>query len=278
MEIPFTDDEFRLFSDWLAQEYGLRFGPEKRDILRARLEPTRAELNLDTFERLLFQVRYHPDRKEDRTRLVARLTNNESYFFRETNQLDVLRDEVLGEVARAARAEGREVRLMSAGSASGEEPYTLALIARDVLGPAASFAVTGVDVDRDALDRARDAIYRPHAFRSIDDAFRDRHFEPLGDGRWQLDPRLRSAAQFQQGNLVAPDWPDTVPAQDIVFCRNVLIYFDDPALRRAVDNLYRVVRPGGYLFLGHAESLSRVPTRFVPERRPGAVFYKRPEE
>lgn len=278
MPTPFTDDEYRLFSDWLAREYGLRFGPEKREILRARLDPRRAALNLDTFERLLFRVRYHPDGAAERERLVATLTNNESYFFRETRQLDLLRDGLLREVGREARREGRTLRILSAGCASGEEPYTLAIIARDELGPAADIRITGVDLDPDALDRAREAVYRPHALRSIDDAVRDRHFEATDEGRWRLRQRFRMTAQFQQGNLVAPDWADSIPAQDIVLCRNVLIYFDQDAMRRAVDNLYRVVRPGGYLFLGHAESLSRVPTRFVPERRPGAVFYKRPKE
>lgn len=278
MATPLTDDEFRLFSDWLAQEYGLRYGPEKREILRARLEPRRTALDLDSFERLLFRVRYHPDREEERHRLLAHLTNNESYFFREPNQLDVLRTEILDRVAREIRDQDRPMRLLSAGAAAGEEPYTLALIAREVLGPSAAFVVTGVDLDREALGRAREAVYRPHAFRAIDPALRDRHFEPLDQDRWRLRPRLRATARFQQGNLVDPGWPDSVPPQDVVFCRNVLIYFDEPALRRAVDNLYRVVRPGGYLFLGHAESLSRVPTRFVPERRPGAVFYRRPDE
>lgn len=277
MSTPLTDDEFRLFSDWLAEEYGLRFGPEKREILRARLEPRRTALNLDTFERLLFRVRFHPDREAERERLIAGLTNNESYFFREPKQLDVLREEVLGEVAREARREGRPLRLMSVGSASGQEPYTLAIIARETLGTRVDVSVTGVDVDLEAVDRAREAVYRRHAFRTLEDQERDRYFEPVEGELWRLRPSFR-AARFQQGNLVAPDWPESVDEHDVVFCRNVLIYFDDDALLRAVENLYRVVRPGGYLFLGHAESLSRVPTRFIPERRPGAIFYKRPKE
>lgn len=278
MSVPMTDDEFLLFSDWLAREYGLHFGPEKREILRARLDPRRAALNLDSFERLLFRVRYHSDRDIERDRLVASLTNNESYFFRETNQLDVIRDEILPAVAREVRPLSRPLRLMSVGCAAGEEPYTLAIIAREVLGGAAQVRIRGVDLDPDALGRARSATYRPHAFRTMDDATRDRYFEPLERDRWRLRSPFRTTAQFQQGNLVAPEWPDSVPAQDIVLCRNVLIYFDDVALKRAVEHLYRVVRPGGYLFLGHAESLSRIPTRFVPQRRPGAVFYQRPKE
>jgi chemotaxis protein methyltransferase CheR len=275
MAVPLTDDEYRLFNDWLKSEYGLHFGPEKREILRARLEPRRAALNMGSFEELLFRVRYHPRREDERAALISHLTNNESYFFRETGQLEVLRREILP--ALAASAGGRPIRILSAGCAAGEEAYTLAIQAREVLGPEADAIITGVDVDRAALERAREAVYRRHAFRGLDPAARDRHFSQDEGERWRLRPEIRAAARFQQGNLVDPEWSDTLPSQDVVFCRNVLIYFDADASRRAVDNLYRVVRPGGYLFLGHAESLSRIPNRFVPERRPGAVFHRRPK-
>lgn len=272
-----TDDEFRLFSEWLAGEYGLRFGPEKREILRARLEPRRAALNLPSFERLLFHVRYHPDRDRQRSQLLSQLTNNESYFFRERNQLDLLRSEVLPSLKKEVGAGARRpVRILSAGSARGEEAYTLAIIAIEAL-PDMSPVVTGVDLDIDALAAAREAVYREHAFRGVEPAVRKRYFHQDGAG-WRLADSIRAAARFQQGNIVDPRWGESVPPQDLVFCRNVLIYFDPPGIQRAVENLYDVIRPGGYLFLGHAESLSRVPTRFVPVRRTGTVFYQRPKE
>jgi chemotaxis protein methyltransferase CheR len=279
MSVPFTDDEYQLFSEWLASEVGLRFGPERREILRARLEPLRAELDLPSFERLLFHVRYHPARAEAVDRMLSVLTNNESYFFRESAQLDLLREAVLPEATRDARAAGRtRVRLLSAGSASGEEAYTLAIIARaELAGSGITPEVTGVDLDPVALDRAREALYTGHAFRGVADRVRDRYFRREAGG-WRLDGAIRATARFQQGNLVDPAWSNGTAPQDIVFCRNVMIYFDDAAMRRALDHLYRVVRPGGWLFLGHAESLSRVPTRFVAVRRPGAVYYRRPEE
>lgn len=275
MAAPLTDDEFRLFNEWLGREYGLRFGPEKREILRARLEPRRVALGLETFDELLFRVRYHPDRHAERAALIPHLTNNESYFFREKGQLDVLREEVLPSVAAESR--GRPIRLLSAGSASGEEPYTLAILARETLGRGARVEVTGMDVDIEALERAREGLYRSHAFRGLEEGVRRRYFRPEGE-RWRLAKEIRSAARFKHGNLVDPAWSSDLAPQDIVFCRNVLIYFDEEAMRRAVDNLYRAIRPGGYLFLGHAESLSRIPSRFAPERRPGAVFHRRPEE
>jgi chemotaxis protein methyltransferase CheR len=279
MSPPLTDDEYQLFSEWLASEVGLRFGPDRREILRARLDPLRTALDLPSFERLLFHLRYHPARAPALERLLSDLTNNESYFFRETVQLDLLRDEVLPIAAREARAAGRRhVRLLSAGSAAGEEPYTLAIIARAVLaGSGIEPQVTGVDLDTAALARAREGLYTPHALRGVDDGLRDRYFRAEGRA-WRLDPGIRATARFEQGNLVDAAWRDDTPVQDVVFCRNVMIYFDEGAIRRAVDNLYRVVRPGGWLFLGHAESLRRIPTHFVAERRPGAVFYRRPQE
>lgn len=280
MPPPLTDDEYRLFAEWLAREYGLRFGPEKREILRARLELRRAALGLPSFEQLLFRVRYHPSAREERLALVSHLTNNESYFFRERSQLDVLRSEILPFLARAARAEGRsEIRILSAGSAAGEEAYTLASVSMDALrATGVAPVVTGLDLDTAALERARAGVYRVHALRGVQPELRDRLFTAVDDGTWRLAAPLRAAARFQQGNLVDPGFSAALPRQDVVFCRNVLIYFDEPAIRRAVENLYAVLRPGGYLFLGHSETLSRVPTRFVPERRPGAVFYSRPKE
>jgi chemotaxis protein methyltransferase CheR len=277
MTVPLTDEEFLLLAEWLSREAGLRFGPERREILRARLEPLRAELDLPTFERLLFHVRFHPARSDARHRLFSYLTNNESYFFRESAQLDLLRDEVLPEVARGARRATHPIRLLSAGSAQGEEAYTLAIVASQALGSPVGAVVTGVDLDAAALERARQGLYRDHAFRGVDDAVRRRYFQ-REDGAWRIDPEIGAAARFRHGNLVDPAWLDGLDPQDVVFCRNVLIYFDEAGARRAVDLLYRAMRPGGYLFLGHAETLSRIPTPFLAQRRPGAVFYRRPGE
>lgn len=278
---PLSDAEYRWFSDWLVEEYGLRFGPEKRDILRSRLEPRRAELGFETFEQLYFHLKYHPERERERQRLIPYLTNNESYFFRETPQLDVLRDHVLPELrARGAGdSAGGEVRLLSAGCASGEEPYTLAMIAADshLFPPPWKVRVTGIDLDPEALDRARAAVYTANAFRRLDDSTRARHFSPDGSDRWRLDEEIRERVRFEPANLADGEWVRRLPAQDVIFCRNVLIYFSDEATSTAVEGLYDALRPGGYLFLGHAETLRRIPTRFVAIRRPGAVFYQKPE-
>jgi chemotaxis protein methyltransferase CheR len=278
MRPALSEREYRLLSEWLSERSGIRFGPEKRDILRSRLEPRRAELGLETFEEMYLHLKFHPDREKEWERLVPHLTNNESYFFRETGQLDVLRDEVLAKVRAAAEARGRrEIRILSAGCAAGEEPYTLAMVVKQSgLFPAPwRVRITGADLDTAVLERARRARYTQNAFRRTDDSIRRRYFKQDGDA-WTLSPEITSMVEFRQANLVSGRWAKSLPPQDIVFCRNVLIYFDDESMRGAIENLYGAMAPGGYLFLGHAESLSRIPTRLRTERRPGAIFYQHP--
>jgi chemotaxis protein methyltransferase CheR len=280
MPLQLTEREHRLFSEWLGEEFGLHFGPEKRDILRSRLEPRRAELGLETFEQLYFHLKFHPSRSEEWDRLIPHLTNNESYFYRERGQLDVLESEVFAAVRERLAAAGRsEIRILSAACASGEEPYSLAMLAHDSgLFPAPwKVRVTGVDLDPQALERARAGCYTENAFRRVDPNIRERHFTVDEKGRWVISDLIRSMVDFRRANLVDERWAEPFPRQDIVFCRNVLIYFGEDSMRRAVEGLYRALLPGGYLFLGHAETLSRVPTRLEAQRRPGAIFYRRPE-
>lgn len=272
-----TDEEYRLFSEWLAESYGLRYGPEKRDILRARLEPRRAALGHATFEELYFHIKFHPHRREELEHMLPRLTNNESYFLRERRQLDLLIEEVLPR-RLSARAGAGEVRLLSAGCGRGEEPYSLAMVLRDAgLVPSARLRISGMDLDPVALRAAEEGVFTAHSFRGVPEEVRARHFATLDEGKWRIRPALRRTVEFRRGNLVSDEWRRSLAPQDVIFCRNVLIYFDDEAVARALEQLHGALAPGGVLFLGHSESLARHPHGFRVERRPGAVFYQRPE-
>jgi chemotaxis protein methyltransferase CheR len=276
--VPLSDEEYRLFSEWLSSEYGLWFGPERREILRSRLEPRRAELGFETFHQLFFFLKFHPEREAERQRLIPHLTNNESYFFRERGQLETFRDVALPLLRDRLAAEGRsELRILSAGCSAGQEPYTLAMLLREATAAVGLLTprITGVDLDPRVLDQARAGRFTSHSFRGVDASVRDRYFRQTADNEWEILPAIRDTVGFQAANLSDPGWASSVPPQDVIFCRNVLIYFDAQGLRRAAQGLHGALADGGYLFLGHAESLSRVPTPFAPERRPGAVFYRK---
>ncbi len=268
-----------MWAEWLAEELGHRWGPERREILRTRLEPRRAALGLESFDALLFHLRFHPEREAERARLVPHLTNNESYFCRERGPLDVIRDEVLPALAGELGTAG-PARLLSAACAAGEEAYTLSILALEAgrfTAPGA-LRITGVDVDPAALERAGAGVYGEHAFRGTEPAWRDRFFRATAPDAWEVRPEVRAPVRFRESNLVQDGWWRTLPPQHLVLCRNVMIYFDDEAVQRAARGLWEVLAPGGYLFLGHAESLRHVPIPFELHRRPGALFYRRPRE
>jgi chemotaxis protein methyltransferase CheR len=279
MAVPLLDEEFRMWAEWLAEELGHRWGPERREILRTRLEPRRAALGAESFDALLFHLRFHPEREAERARLVPHLTNNESYFCRERGTLDVIRDEVLPELA-ARLGPGGEARLLSAACAAGEEAYTLSILAREagLFTAPGALRVTGMDVDPAALVRAEAAVYTEHAFRGTDAEWRARFFHPAGEDAWTPRPEVRAPVRFRGGNLVRDGWWSALPPQHLVLCRNVMIYFDEASVLRAARGLWAALAPGGYLFLGHAESLRHVPIPFELHRRPGALFYRRPAE
>lgn len=266
-----------MWAEWLAEEFGFRWAPERREILRTRLEPRRAALGVDTFEQLLFHLRFNPEREAERERLIPHLTNNESYFCRERGTLDVIRSEVLPALAQAVGRMGT-LRILSAACSTGEEAYTLAILAREsgLFGPQ-GVRVTGVDLDGDALARAAAGVYGEHSFRGTDDDWRRRFFVPKGGATWEVRPEVRALVAFSGTNLVRRGWWENLPPQHLILCRNVMIYFDQGGIRRVAEGLYQALGPGGYLFLGHAESLRHVPVPFRLERRPGALFYRRPE-
>jgi chemotaxis protein methyltransferase CheR len=278
MAVAFTDEEFRLWAEWLAEEFGHRWGPERRGILRTRLEPRRAALGLDSFDALLFHLRFHPEREAERERLLPHLTNNESYFCRERGSLDVIAGEVLPELAK--RLGGAQAQVMSAACATGEEAYTLSILARErgLFTAPGSLRVTGVDVDPQALERARAGVYGEHAFRGTELPWRERFFTPVDERTWEVRPAVREPVRFRAGNLVQDGWWRGLAPQHLVLCRNVMIYFDEASVLRAARGLWEVLAPGGYLFLGHAESLRHVPVPFELHRRPGSLFYRRPLE
>lgn len=278
MAVPLLDDEFRLWTEWLREELGHRWGPERREILRTRLEPRRAALGLDSFDALLFHLRFHPEREAERALLVPHLTNNESYFCREQGSLEVIRDEVFPALRRQLGA-GGQARLLSAACSTGEEAYTLSILAAEagMFTAPGALRVTGVDVDPAALGRAEAGVYGEHAFRGTGAAWRERFFDRRGDEQWSVKPAVREPVRFRPANLVQNDWWRGLPPQHLILCRNVMIYFDADAVLRAARGLWEALAPGGYLFLGHAESLRQVPVPFELERRPGALFYRRPE-
>lgn len=192
---------------------------------------------------------------EDLALLADRLTVNETFFFRNAEHFTALRALVLPELLRAAREERRPVRVLSAGCASGEEAYSVAIALEGVGALSHEIAVTAVDLSPGIIERARRARFSAWSLRATPDEVRSRYFSRDGQD-WVLTPRIAERVQFELGNLIDPRatfWSKA--PYDLVMCRNVLMYFSAEAMNGTLTRLEQALRTGGFLFLGHAESL-----------------------
>ncbi len=274
-----SEEEFRLLREFIHERFGLFFEENQRGSLRARLAGRLQSLGLISFEDYYRYLRFGPERAQEEARMISHLTNNETYFFRESAQLQVFGDVVLRNVKeRKARVENRTLRVLSVGCSTGEEALTLAMIVYD----SGQFfwgwdvKIFGLDVDPEALGKAARGVYHQNSFRAMTTVVTERHFVKVAAGMQAKDV-LRRMVSLRQGNLLEPASFEGLAPVDVIFCRNVLIYFSDATTLRAVRLFHDSLEPGGYLFLGHAESLSRITDSFTPIRFQGAMVYQKPE-
>ena len=280
-DVELSEEEFRLLRDFIHERFGLYFEAGQRASLRSRLVGRLASLDLMSFEDYYHYLRFGPQRVEELERMVSHLTNNETYFYRESPQLQVFADHVLRsvkekKVSGSGGDQQRKLRILSAGCSTGEEAHTLAMIVYD----SGQFfwnwevQVVGVDVDHQALEKARRGLYFHNSFRSLSPALLERHFVREGPGA-RIKEAIRRMVTLRHGNLVEPSSFAGLAPVDVIFCRNVLIYFSDATILKVVRIFHDLLAPGGHLFLGHAESLSRITDLFTPVRFQGAMVYQK---
>ena len=272
-----SEEEFRLLRDFIHEQFGLYYDDGQRSSLRARLAGRLSLLGLLSFEDYYRYLRFAPGRAEELQRMVSHLTNNETYFFREMPQLQVLADTVLRRLKEGKAETGeRTLRILSAGCSTGEEALTLAMIVYE----SAQFfwnwdvKVFGMDVDPEALEKARRGTYHQNSLRGVGPEKLERHF--LRDGKEvKVKDSIRRLVTFRPGNLLEAESYEGLYPLDVIFCRNVLIYFSDASIRRVAGIFHEALGPAGYLFLGHAESLARITDTFTPIRFQGAMLYQK---
>jgi len=263
------------FRDIVALHLGLQFDDTKlrflAEVLQRRLGDSADGADY------LGRLEASPQRNE-LAALALELTVPETYFFRNIEQFHALREAVLPECMRALSA-SRPLRILSAGCASGEEPYTIAMLVREALGErAAQVVIRGIDVNRAMLDKAARARFGDWALRETPPDMRGKWFHRSG-GESVLDDTIRKAVQFAQRNLVdegAEFW--VAETYDIVFCRNVLMYLTQEKAAAVLARITHALAPGGYLFLGHAETLRGLSQDFHLHHTHGTFYYQRRDE
>jgi chemotaxis protein methyltransferase CheR len=270
-----TEEEFRLLRDLVQTHCGILFRDETKYLLERRLGPRLEALGLATFGEYHRFLRYDPGREGELDEAVDLLTTNETYFYREPHQLAALAREILPAVA-AARASQKRLRILSAGCSTGEEAYTLAVLVRESrLFEGWDVQIVGADISRRCLATARAAAYGEHAFRSAEAAPMRRWFQLRG-GKWVVDEAIRRMVRFTRENLLDPRALASISQVDVLLCRNVMIYFDLAARRRVLATFHARLREGGWLLLGHSESLLNVTADFEIVHLQTDLVYRKP--
>jgi chemotaxis protein methyltransferase CheR len=272
----FDQAEIKLLTDLIQERFGLMFNGIRLEILESRLRPRLRELHLTTLREYYQYLRFHPDRESEFARLPAMVTNNETYFFRETHQFDLLIRHVIPE--RRPLLRGRPLRLLSAGCSSGEEPYSLSIALHNAALPLAGlqWEIDACDLNPERITRAQEALYAESSLRACDADARRRYFTQDAAG-FRLKERYRGGVRFFHTNLLAPNGALGWAIYDAILCRNLLIYFSEEAFADAIRLFARCLAPGGYLFLGHSESLLDRKSPFAPALVGGAVVYRKLE-
>jgi chemotaxis protein methyltransferase CheR len=267
--------EFRLLRDMINEHSGLNFDEDDMQVFDRRLSRRIAALELSGFDEYYKYLRFALRGRAELEEAIELLTTNETYFFRQEYQLRAFRDEVLPHLAQENNRK-RRLSIWSAGCSTGEEAYTIAMLVHES-GRFEGWEVRiiGSDISRRSVASARRGIYQAASFRSMSDARRQGYFVEADDGSHIVD-WIKRKCHFGQLNLLDGTNAAIVGTMDAVFCRNVLIYFDVLSRRRVIDNLYDRLAPGGYLLLGHSESLLNVSTAFELVHLREDLVYRKP--
>jgi chemotaxis protein methyltransferase CheR len=272
-----TDEEFTLLRDLIYNYSGLFFTEDNRFLLERRLAPRLGHHQLATFYEYYYYLRYDINREQELSDIMDLLTTNETYFFRESFQLKAFSEEIIPEICAAKSAQGdRTLRIWSAGCSTGEEPYTIAmlLIERPEL-TGWKIEIVGTDISQRVLHHARKGVYGNSSFRVTEPKYKTRYFQEH-DGGYRVIDRIRDLVTFSRLNLFDQNRYLFLGKMDIIFCRNVIIYFDQPAKKRVMEHFYGTLNPGGFLLLGHSESLMNITTAFRLRHFKNDMVYEKP--
>lgn len=273
-----TDAEFERFRDFFYRRTGIHFADSKRYFVDGRLLACIEEAGETSFTAWFASLRLgiKPDLLQ---KLVNQLTVNETYFMREDYQFDCLLRSVLPEVLADRRLIGGPVKILSLPCSTGEEPYSIAIRLLEEWPPIETVDVEihAADIDTNVLDAAREGRYCGRSVQRVPASWLVKHFTRDGDSCYRVSDDIRDAIDFSLVNVCDARAMRMLAGFDVIFCRNMLIYFDEVSTRQATENIYASLRPGGFLFLGHSESMSRISGIFTPRLFPDGIAYQRPK-
>ena len=266
-KIEMSNHSFYALRDMIYERSGIFFPDQKKYILENRLLRRIEEGGFDDFEKYIDFLRHDPLRDKEFSTLFDIVTTNETSFFRDATQLQAFESVVLPQIINEAEEKGyKKLRIWSAPCSTGEEPYTLAMLLLNrfpnVQNSGWDVEIHGSDISECVLHSARRGEYNDYSIRNVPPPYLDRYFTKNGNGKYNVRPEVRGMVRLSNINLFDNMRVKMFRGMNIVFCRNMLIYFDEAAKKRVIANIYDSLAPGGYLFIGHAESLFNISRAF----------------
>ncbi len=262
--IEISNEEFKLIRDLIYKNIGINLTEEKRSLVNGRLQKILRNLGFSTFKDYYHYV-LDDKSGEALSELANTISTNHTFFGREIDHFEYFVDVVLPEIEeKCKKSNSFDIRVWSAGCSSGEEPYTLVMLMKEYFGKDYSRWSAGVlatDISLKALEKAKNGVYPDERVRAMPDVLKKKYFNKLANGEWEIIPEIKREVTYRRFNLMNDTFPFKKPF-DVIFCRNVMIYFDNPTRETLVDKFYKHTVNNGYLFIGHSETLNRDATKY----------------
>ncbi len=276
--VKMSDETFAQLRDFIYTKTGIYFQDMKKYLLEGRLAKRLRVLNMNSFEEYLRHLRMSKAGATELQELFNHVTINETYFFRNDSQFEVLEKNLVPKILAAKAASPRKkLRIWSSASSSGEEAYTLAMIYLEKIKPKypqLELEIVGTDINAEVLDTARQGVYRQFSVRSMPENYMKKYLRSDGQ-RYIINDVLRPYVRFEHCNLFDHARMRTMRQFDVIYCCNVLIYFNRESKIQIVSDLYDALNPGGFMFIGHSESLHGISSAFKLQSFPHTVVYSK---
>lgn len=276
--IPLNDKAFESWRKYIYDICGIFFQDNKKYLLESRLQKRINFLGLETFDAYLDYIKYHPDRNSELRYLYEAITINETFFFRNQPQLDALVSQVIPSLINLPTKHNKnKIRIWSAASSSGEEAYSIAMTLLDLVKPkypSLEFEIVGTDINQAMIDTARKGIFREYSIRNTPPYYLKKYFKNYGN-TFEIDPAIKNLVNFRLLNLYDDAAMKSMINFDVIYCANVLIYFDIKSKIKVVSSLYNSLYKGGYLFIGYSETLHGISKSFKLVSYPKTIGYKK---
>lgn len=276
--VKLSDSSFENLRKYIYDNCGIYFQDNKKYLLESRLQKRLTFLTIGSYEDYLGYLKSNNGSINEKKYLYEAITINETFFFRNQPQLDALVSSILPEIITEKRKLGKpKIRIWSAASSSGEEAYSIAMIITDLIRPKypdLDFEIIGTDINHAVIETAREGKYREYSIRNSPIYYLKKYFIQSGNS-FEVNPDIRKFVSFKLLNLFDDLSMKSMINFDIIFCANVLIYFDIKSKMKVVSNLYNSLNKGGYFFIGYAETLHMISKAFSVVSYPKTIGYKK---